>query len=45
MPRDGIERATELVMRESYPNPRPLEAEAIAGLIQRAHAGEAPVAA
>lgn len=42
MPESGIDRATDLAMKNPYWNPRPLQAEAIHALIGRAWAGEAP---
>jgi len=42
MPESGIDRATDLAMKNPYWNPRPLQAEAIHALIARAWAGEAP---
>lgn len=42
MPESGIDRATDLAMKNPYWNPRPLQAEAIRALIARAWAGEAP---
>ena len=36
MPADGLERAVELAMRDSYPNPRPLEREAVRAMLRRA---------
>ena len=42
MAEGDIDRATDLVMKDSYWNPRPLEREAIHGLIVRAWAGEPP---
>ena len=42
MPESGIDRATDLAMKNPYWNPRPLQAEAIRALIGRAWAGEAP---
>lgn len=42
MPESGIEQATEIATRNPYPNPRPIERDAIRGLIARAWAGEAP---
>ena len=43
MPSDGVERAADLVLKDAYWNPRPLEREPIRALIARALAGEAPV--
>jgi maleylacetate reductase len=42
MPEDGIERASELALKNPYWNPRPLEREGIRTLIARAWAGEPP---
>jgi maleylacetate reductase len=42
MPRDGIDRATDLACANPYWNPRPLEREAIRGLIRSAFEGAAP---
>lgn len=44
MPKDGIERATDLALRNPYWNPRPLKRAAIRNLIARAWAGERPAA-
>jgi maleylacetate reductase len=38
-PADGIDRAVELAMSAAYPNPRPLEKEALRQLIEDAYAG------
>ncbi|EBA06873.1 maleylacetate reductase [Sagittula stellata] len=43
LPEDAIDRATELSMQARYPNPRPLEAEAIRATLARAWAGDAPI--
>jgi alcohol dehydrogenase class IV len=40
MPKDGIDKAAELALKNPYWNPRPLEANAIRELIRRAWAGE-----
>jgi len=45
MPADGIARATELALANPYWNPRPLDADAIRSLIERAHAGLPPASA
>jgi len=45
MPKDGIERATDLAVSNAYWNPRPLERDAIRDLIARAWAGDPPVMA
>lgn len=42
MPRSGIELATDRALSNPYWNPRPLERDAIKGLIARAYAGERP---
>ncbi len=42
MPESGIELATERALSNPYWNPRPLERDAIRGLIARAYAGEPP---
>lgn len=42
MKQEGIERAVELATTAAYPNPRPLEAAALRGLLERAFAGEPP---
>lgn len=42
MPESGIEQAAEIATRNPYPNPRPLERDAIRGLVARAWAGDAP---
>ncbi len=42
MPQDGIARAAEAAMKNPYFNPRPLEAAAIHGLIERAWRGDPP---
>ncbi|WP_149745929.1 maleylacetate reductase [Rhizobium sp. RU35A] len=44
MPEDGLDRATELALKNSYWNPRPLQPEAIRGLLQRAFEGALPLA-
>jgi alcohol dehydrogenase class IV len=44
MPESGIDRATDLAMANPYWNPRPLEREAVRGLIARAWRGAAPQA-
>ncbi|MDO1583251.1 maleylacetate reductase [Rhizobium oryzicola] len=43
MSADGLDRATEIAMSNSYWNPRPLEAEAIRTLMQRAFDGAPPL--
>jgi alcohol dehydrogenase class IV len=42
MPEDGIERAADLAVENPYWNPRPIDREAIRGLVARAWAGEPP---
>ena len=42
MPADGLDRAAELAVTTPYPNPRPLERNAIRALLQRAFDGAAP---
>jgi alcohol dehydrogenase class IV len=42
MPKDGIDRAVALAVREPYWNPRALEADAIRELLERAYAGARP---
>ncbi|EIZ78347.1 maleylacetate reductase [Novosphingobium sp. Rr 2-17] len=42
MPHDGIDKATQIAIANPYWNPRPIEREAIRGLIARAWAGERP---
>jgi maleylacetate reductase len=42
MPEAGIAKAADLAMQNPYRNPRPLEREALNGLIARAWGGEAP---
>jgi maleylacetate reductase len=44
MPQEGIDRAADQAVQAPYWNPRPIEREAIRGLIARAWAGEAPEA-
>jgi len=44
MPEEGIDRAADLASRSPYPNPAPIERDAIHALIARAWAGEPPVA-
>jgi maleylacetate reductase len=43
MPQDGIPRAVEQAMANPYGNPRPIEAEALGELLQRAWAGDGAV--
>jgi len=42
MPESGIDHAADLAVRNPYWNPRPIERDAIRGLIARAWAGEPP---
>jgi alcohol dehydrogenase class IV len=42
MPESGIEQAAELVVRDGYWNPRPVDPAAVRALLTRAWAGEAP---
>lgn len=42
MPGDGLDLAADLAMRETYPNPRPLERTAIHALLRRALDGDPP---
>jgi alcohol dehydrogenase class IV len=42
MPPEGIERAAELAVTSPYPNPRPLEREAIRALLDDAFHGRRP---
>lgn len=39
MPRDGIDRAADLIVEKAYPNPRPIERHAIRALLERAYEG------
>lgn len=43
MPAEGLDRAAELAAATPYPNPRPLERDALRRLLQRAFDGEPPV--
>jgi maleylacetate reductase len=43
MPQEGIDRAADLAVKNPYGNPRPVERDAIRGLIARAFAGAPPV--
>jgi alcohol dehydrogenase class IV len=45
MPESGIGSAAEHAVENAYWNPRPLDRDAIQGLIARAWAGEAPLEA
>ncbi|MFJ9567184.1 maleylacetate reductase [Streptomyces fuscichromogenes] len=42
MPRSGIEQAAELVVRDGYWNPRPVDRSAVHSFLTRAWAGQAP---
>jgi alcohol dehydrogenase class IV len=42
MPPEGIERAAELAVASPYPNPRPLEREAVRALLEDAFHGRRP---
>jgi maleylacetate reductase len=42
MPAEGLDRAAELAAATPYPNPRPLERNALRALLQRAFDGAAP---
>ncbi|MNZ68050.1 Maleylacetate reductase [compost metagenome] len=42
MPADGLERAADLAVSAPYPNPRPLDREALRALLQRAFDGAEP---
>jgi len=42
MPADGLDRAADLAVTNTYPNPRPLERGAIRALLQRAWEGARP---
>jgi maleylacetate reductase len=44
MPADGLDRAAELAVQAAYPNPRPLQRDALRALLQRAFDGAAPAA-
>ena len=44
MPEAGIERAAELAVAHPYPNPRPLERDALCSLLRRAWEGQPPQA-
>ena len=43
MPETALDSAADLAVRNSYPNPRPIEREAIRGLLARAWAGSSPL--
>lgn len=42
MPADGLDRAADLAASTPYPNPRPLERDALRALLQRAYDGAPP---
>jgi alcohol dehydrogenase class IV len=42
MPESGIEQAAELIVRDGYWNPRPVERTAVRALLARAWAGQQP---
>jgi alcohol dehydrogenase class IV len=42
MPESGIEQAAELIVRDAYWNPRPVDRTAVRGFLTRAWAGETP---
>jgi alcohol dehydrogenase class IV len=42
MPRDGLDRAADLAVQNQYPNPRPLERDAIRELLEHAYTGVRP---
>jgi alcohol dehydrogenase class IV len=42
MPADGLDRAADLAASTPYPNPRPLDRQALRELLQRAHEGLPP---
>ncbi|WP_420212123.1 maleylacetate reductase [Burkholderia aenigmatica] len=43
MPRDGIDRAVDLIVEKPYPNPRPIERQAVRTLLERAYEGADPL--
>ncbi len=43
MPADGLDRAADLVVESPYPNPRPIERDAVRQLLQHAFDGTAPI--
>ncbi|WP_175776063.1 maleylacetate reductase [Burkholderia anthina] len=43
MPRDGIDRAADLIVERAYPNPRPIERHAVRALLERAYEGADPL--
>jgi maleylacetate reductase len=42
MPREGLDRAADLAIQNQYPNPRPLERDAIRQLLENAYEGKRP---
>ena len=42
MPADGLDRAADLAVQNQYPNPRPLERNAIRELLEHAYHGQRP---
>ena len=42
MPADGIDKAVDLALTARYPNPRPLERDALRELLQKAYEGQRP---
>lgn len=42
MPADGLDRAADLAVEQAYPNPRPLQRDALRALLQRAFDGASP---
>jgi maleylacetate reductase len=43
MPQEGLDRAADLAVQNAYPNPRPLERDALRAMLQRAFEGAAPL--
>jgi maleylacetate reductase len=43
MPETALDSAADIAVRNPYPNPRPLEREAIRALLVRAWAGSSPL--
>ncbi|RQZ17218.1 maleylacetate reductase [Burkholderia sp. Bp9031] len=43
MPRDGLDRAADLIVEKPYPNPRPIERQAVRALLERAYEGTDPL--
>jgi maleylacetate reductase len=44
MASDGLDRAADLAASQPYPNPRPIERDAIRAMLQRAFDGDVPAA-